>query len=162
MGRYRLTRTIRATPEQVFRAFTDPALVVDWMDGTGVIDTTGPLDQPGTRYTFAVWGPHRFRTEVVRVEAPHVHEVAGRGPFGSYRMVATLTPAGDGTDLDLLTEYALPLGALGRWIDRRWIDRDPRAIANREVDRLVTLVSDPTTIPQPKGASRTPATQLDR
>ena len=157
MGRYRLTRTIRATPEQVFRAFTDPALVVDWMDGTGVLDVTGPLDQRGTRYTFAVWGPHRFRTEVVRVEAPHVHEVVGRGPFGSYRMVATLTRTGDGTDLELLTEYALPLAALGRWIDRRWIDREPRAIANREVDRLVRLVSDPTTIPQPKGASRTAA-----
>jgi hypothetical protein len=72
-------------------------------------------------------------------------------------MVATLAPAGAGTDLDLLTEYALPLGAFGRWIDRRWIDREPRAIANREIDRLVTLVSDPTTIPQPKGASRTAA-----
>ena len=32
MGRYRITRDIDATPEQVFRAFTDPALVADWMD----------------------------------------------------------------------------------------------------------------------------------
>ena len=155
MGRYRLTRTIGATPERVFRAFTDPALVVDWMDGTGVIDATGPLDQPGTRYTFVVWGPHRFRTDVVRVEPPRMHEIVGRGPFGTFRMVATLTPTRDGTDLDLLTEYTMPLGALGRWIDRRWIDREPRAIANREVDRLVTLVSDPPAKPQPKGASRT-------
>ena len=156
MGRYRLTRHIRATVEQVFRAFTDPRLVVDWMDGTGVIDATGPLDEPKTRYTFVVWGPWRFRTEVTRVDAPHVHEIVGRGPLGtSYRMVATLTAKGDTTDLDLLTEYTMPLGALGRWIDRRWIDREPRAIANREVDRLVTLVSDPAAMPQPKGASRT-------
>jgi len=142
MGRYRLTRHIGATAEQVFRAFTDPALVADWMDGTGVIEVTGPLDEPGTRYTFVVWGPWRFRTEVVRVEAPHLHEVRGRGPFGaSYRMVATLSASDGWTDLDLLTEYTVPLGALGRWLDRRWIDREPRSIANREVDRLVTLVS---------------------
>jgi len=156
MGRYRLSRRIRATPEQVFRAFTDPALVVDWMDGTGVVGVTGPLDRPGTRYTFVVWGPWRFRTEVVRVEAPRVHEIVGRGPLGTwYRMEATLTSEGERTDLDLLTEYTMPLGALGRWIDRRWIDREPRAIANREVDRLVTLVSDPASVPQAKGASRT-------
>jgi len=158
MGRYRITRQIRATPERVFRAFTDPALVVDWMDGTGVIEATGPLDRPGTRYTFVVWGPWRFRTVVVRVEASGLHEISGIGPLGSgYRMVATLTPRDGGTDLDLLTEYTMPLGALGRWMDRRWVDREPRTIANREVDRLVTLVTDPDVVPQKKGASRAAA-----
>lgn len=155
MGRYRLARRIRATPDAVFRAFIDPAFVADWMDGTGVVDATGPLDQPGTRYTFVVWGPWRFRSEVIRVEAPWLHEVAGRGPLGAtYRMVATLTADDDRTDLDLLTEYTVPFGAIGRWIDRRWIDREPRAVANREMDRLVALVSDPAAAPQPKGASR--------
>lgn len=155
MGRYRIARWVRATPEQVFRAFTDPTLVVDWMDGSALLNPSGSLDEPGTRYTLVIGGPWRFRTEVVRVEAPHLHEVAGRGPLGSsYRMVATLTPSDGGTDFDLLTEYTMPLGALGRWIDHRWIDREPRATANREVDRLVTLVSDPKAVPQPKGASR--------
>lgn len=155
MGRYRIIRTIRATPEQVFRAFTDPALVVDWMDGTGVTDATGPLDQPGTRYTFVVWGPWRFETTVVRADAPRVHEIAGRGPLGAaYRMIATLEPSEGSTELDLVTEYTVPLGALGRWLDRRWIDREPRTMANREVDRLVRLVSDPAVVPRPKGASR--------
>jgi carbon monoxide dehydrogenase subunit G len=155
MGRYRITRHIHATPERVFRAFTDPRLVLDWMDGTGLVDATGPLDEAGSRYTLVIWGPWRFRTDVVRAEAPRSHEISGRGPLGTaYRMVATLTAAAEGTDLDLLTEYTLPFGALGRWIDHRWIDREPRTIANREVDRLVTLVSDPTVVPQPKGASR--------
>lgn len=158
MGRYRILRHIPAAPEQVFRGFTDPALVVDWMDAAGLVDATGPLDAPGTRYTLVIWRPWRFRTEVVRVAAPHLHEIEGRGPLGAwYRMVATLTATGEGTDLELLTEYRVPLGALGRWIDRRWIDREPRAIANREVDRLVTLVSDPAAVPQPKGASRVAA-----
>jgi hypothetical protein len=149
---------VAATREQVFRAFTDPSFVADWMDGTGVVDVSGPLDKPGSRYTFVVWGPWRFRSEVLHVDKPRMHEVAGRGPLGSsYRMVATLQPSEDGTELDLLTEYTVPLGPLGRWIDRRWIDREPRTVANREVDRLVTLVSDPTAVPHPKGASRAAA-----
>jgi hypothetical protein len=87
-------------------------------------------------------GPHRFRSEVVRAETGRLHETAGRGPFGAYRMEATLSPRDGGTALDLLTEYSLPLGPIGRWIDRRWVDREPHTIANREVDRLVSLVTD--------------------
>lgn len=144
MGRYRITRRISAPPERVFRAFTEPALVADWMNGTGVIDWTGPLDRTGTEFTLVIRGPWRFRTEVVRSDPPVVHETLHRGPLGTRaRMVATLAADGGATQLDLLTEYSLPLGPLGRWIDRRWIDREPRVQANREVDRLVELVSRP-------------------
>ena len=143
MGRYRITRRIRATPERVFRAFTDPGLVADWLDASGVEGATEPLDVPGARYTLVIRGPWKFQTHVVRSEPPLLHETVGRAPLGaSYRMVATLTPRAGETDLDLLTEYTVPLGPIGRWIDRRWIDREPRATANREVDRLVELVTD--------------------
>jgi uncharacterized protein YndB with AHSA1/START domain len=155
MGRYRITRQIRATPEQVFRAFTDPSLIVDWMDAMAVVDASGPLDRPGTKYTFVVFPFWRLRTEIVSVEAPRLHEIAGTGPLGArYRVVATLTPRDGGTELDLLTEYTVPFGAVGRWLDRRFLDGGPRTVANREVDRLVTLMTDPRAVPQPKGASK--------
>jgi len=143
MGTYRLTRHIGATPERVYEGFTDPATVTDWMDLSAVKDLTGPLDTPGTRFTMVVRGPWQFSSEVVRSERPRIHEFLGRGPLGaSYRMVATLSSSTVGTDLDLLTEYALPFGPIGRWVDRRWVDREPRTIANRELDRLVDLVSE--------------------
>jgi hypothetical protein len=144
MGRYRITRRISAPAEQVFRAFTEPALFADWMNGRGVIDSTGPMDRAGTKFTLVIRGPWRFRTEVVRSEPPAVHETLHRGPLGTLvRIVADLAKDGDATRLDLLTEYSLPMGPLGRWIDRRWVDREPRVQANREVDRLVELVSRP-------------------
>jgi hypothetical protein len=146
VGRYRITRHIDAPPDRVYRTFTDPALVADWMDASAVVNPTGPLDLPGSQYTLVIWRPWRFRTEVVRAESPRLHETFGRGPLGTVvRMVATLTARDGGTDLDLLTEYAMPFGAVGRWIDRRWIDREPHPTANREVDRLVTLASEPGT-----------------
>lgn len=155
MGRYTITRHIAAPREQVFRAFTDPRLVEDWMDASAVTEVSGPLDRPGTRYRLVIEGPWWFRSEVGHVEAPHVHEVVGRGRLGaSYRMVATLDATDEGTDLSLLTEYTVPFGPIGRWIDRRWIASGPRTTANREVDRLVALVSDPSLVPHPKGASR--------
>lgn len=142
MGSYRITRCISARPERVFRAFTDPVLVADWMDASAVVDPTGPLGLPGTEYTLVIRGPWKFRTVVARSQPPWLHETAGQAPLGgSYRMVATLSANDGGTDLDLLTEYTIPLGPLGRWIDRRWVDREPRTTANREVDRLVALVS---------------------
>lgn len=161
MGRYRITRRIEATPEKVFRAFTNPVLVADWMDASGVRDATGPLDMPGTRFTLVIRGPHRFETEVVRAEPAKLHETAGRSPFGSYRMVATLSARDGGTDLDLLTEYTLPLGPIGRWVDRRWIDCEPHTIANREVDRLVALVTDPTLLRRDNGAIGEASAHLD-
>lgn len=143
MGSYRITRRIDAEPDRVFRAFTDPGLVADWMDASGVIDQTGPLEVTGSQYTLVIRGPWRFRTVVVRSEPPFLHETMGRAPLGgAYRMVATLAVNGGATELDLLTEYTIPLGPIGRWIDRRWVDREPRAQANREVDRLVALVSE--------------------
>ena len=116
------------------------------------MDQTGPLDATGTRYTLIIRGPWRFRTLVVRSEPPWLHETVLKGPLGTLvRMVATLSARDVGTDLDLLTEYTIPLGPIGRWIDRRWVDREPRPMANREVDRLVALVSGPRQLLRQRG-----------
>lgn len=156
MGRYRIRRRIEAPPERVFRAFTDPALLGDWMDATGVIDVSGPLDAPGSRYTLVIRGPWRFGVDVVASEPPLLHETLYRGPLGTVvRRVATISPRDGESDLDLLTEYTMPLGPIGRWIDRRWIDREPHKTADREIDRLVELVSGGASTASRPG-SRTP------
>jgi uncharacterized protein YndB with AHSA1/START domain len=142
MGSYTISRRIDATPMAVYRAFTDPGLLADWLDSNAVVDATGPLDATGTTYTLVVRGPWRLSTRVVRSEPGRLHETVGHGPLGAaFRMLATLTPldGGKATDLVLLTEYTVPLGAIGRWIDRRWLEPGPRTAANREVDRLVDL-----------------------
>jgi uncharacterized protein YndB with AHSA1/START domain len=140
MGRYTLARDIAAPADEVFKAFTDPRLNVDWLHAAAIRDATGPLDVVGTEYTLVIAGPHSFRARVVRSEPGKVHEVVMRGRFGSAHMVAVLEDRLGGTHLELLTEYSLPLGPIGRWLDRRFIDREPRTTANREIDRLVELV----------------------
>ena len=143
MGRYRYTRRIDAPPDEVFRGFTDPALVADWMDAERVTETSGPLDRSGTRFRLVIRGPWWFRSEVIRSVPGRLHETAGSGRLGaSYRMLATLEPRVDGgTDLAIEQSWTVPLGPIGRWIDRRWIESGPHTSGNREVDRLVSLVS---------------------
>jgi len=141
MGRYVLSRDIAAPAAEVFKAFTDPELAVDWLNAKAITDVKGPLDRAGSTYTLIIFALHRLKVTVVRSEPPTIHETDHRGRLGSAHMLATLTERDGVTRLELVTEYSLPLGPIGRWIDRRWMDREPRTQANREVDRLVALVS---------------------
>jgi len=44
VGRYLLSRDIEAPPADVFKAFTEPAIVADWMDGSGIRDSRSVMD----------------------------------------------------------------------------------------------------------------------
>ena len=142
MGRTHRTRRIAATPAEVFRAFTDPAIIADWMEADAVVDQRGALDAAGSTYTLVIAGPWRFRSRVVRSEPPFVHEVEGRGLFGTgYRMAAALRADGDVTELVVDTEWTLPFGPIGRWMDRRWVQPANQGEDDRELDRLVDIVT---------------------
>jgi uncharacterized protein YndB with AHSA1/START domain len=146
MGHYVQTRDIAAPPDRVFAGYTDPRLMTDWMDLAEIRDATGPLDAAGTRYLMKVRGAWGFRTEVIAAEPPNRIEYRGRGPLGaSVHVTATLTPRGTGTHLEQLTEYGIPFGPVGRLLDRLFLQGRPRTIADRELDRLVELVSNPGT-----------------
>jgi len=141
MGRYVLSRDIAAPATSVFRAFTDPELTKEWMHAAAIREVSGPLDRAGSQYTLVIYGPWRFRTTVVRSEPPRTHETYHEGRLGATaRQVATLIERDGVTHLELTTEYTVPFGAIGRWIDRRWLEGD-RTTANREFDRLVELVA---------------------
>lgn len=58
-----------------------------------------------------------------------------------YRNTARLVARDGGTDLELETEYVVPLGPIGRLLNRLFVDKEPRAIASRELDRQVEIVS---------------------
>jgi uncharacterized protein YndB with AHSA1/START domain len=70
MPQYRFSILIDAPPGRVFDLFLDLDRMSEWVGGvTHVTDVTGPIDQPGTRYT--VWfGRMRSPTQVVQVERP--------------------------------------------------------------------------------------------
>ena len=142
MGRSRKTRRIAAPPDAVFRAFTDPALAADWMEADAIVDQRGPLGAAGSTYTLVIKGPWRFRMRVTRSEPPQAYELEGRGPLGTgYRMAASLSDHGTLTELVVETEWTLPFGPIGRWMDRRWVQPGAQGEDDRELDRLVDIVT---------------------
>lgn len=142
MGQKRRTRHIDAPVAMVFRALTDPAIVADWMEADGVVDQRGPLDREGSTYTLVISGPWRFRMRVTHAEAPRAYGLEGRGPLGTgYRISATLLDHGSTTELVVETEWTLPFGPIGRWMDQRWVEPGTRGEEDREFDRLVAIVT---------------------
>lgn len=100
MAEHRISTLIAASPERVFATWMDLDRMTEWVGGvTRVTDLTGPVDQPGTRYT--VWfGPLKSPTEILEVERPrHV-----RTRFGNVILKGEsevwLEPEGDGTRLN--------------------------------------------------------------
>ncbi len=70
MGTYRLTTLVMAPPDRVFDLWTNLDRMKEWVGGvTKVTNVTGPITEPGTRYT--VWfGGMKSQTEVIEVERP--------------------------------------------------------------------------------------------
>ena len=142
MGRTRKARRIAASPDAVFRAFTDPGVLADWMEADAVTDQRGPLDVVGSTYTLVIRGPWRFRTRVTMSLPPRAYGLEGHGPLGTwYRMTMTLADHGATTELVVETEWTLPFGPVGRWLDRRWVEPGTRGEDDRELDRLVDIVT---------------------
>jgi uncharacterized protein YndB with AHSA1/START domain len=99
MAEHRLTISIAAPPDRVFELWMDLDRMKDWVGGvTRVTDVTGPIDEPGTRYTVH-FGPMKSPTEIIEVERPrHV-----RTRFGNLILKGEsevwLEAEGDGTRL---------------------------------------------------------------
>lgn len=70
MANYSVSLFIAAPPARVFDTFMNLERMPEWVRGvTAVTDVTGPVDQPGTRYTVH-FGPMSSPTEILEVERP--------------------------------------------------------------------------------------------
>lgn len=70
MATHSVSLRIDAPPERVFDTFMNLERMPEWVGGvTAVTDVTGPVDQPGTRYTVH-FGPMASPTEILEVERP--------------------------------------------------------------------------------------------
>jgi uncharacterized protein YndB with AHSA1/START domain len=99
MGEYRFTIHVEALPEDVFALWVDLDRANEWIEGlTRITDVTGPLDQPGARYT-AWFGRMPSPTEVLEARPPTYI----RSRFGSALLAgetsATFESEGTGTRL---------------------------------------------------------------
>ncbi len=128
-----LRRTINAPPDVVFRVFTDPDLLPAWQPGLrGVVDRTGPLDQPGTTYGLDQPGPP-LRIRVLRVERPTLHEQLEGLPWYGWIGIAHFEAlAGNRTRL----RYEMHAQGRPRWLWSAVVTVSSLVYARTELNRL--------------------------
>jgi hypothetical protein len=118
----RVTEFAAAPPERVWAAHVDAARIPDWFPGVRRVETiSGPIDTPGATYALRFNRLVLSRVEVMEVQVPLMHTRRWDArPFATHGTATLLLrPGPGGTHLDLDVTYGLPLGALGRFLERR-------------------------------------------
>jgi hypothetical protein len=142
MGRFHAAAHFAAPPEVAFDVFTDASRMGEWFPrARRVANASGPINHLGVTYSLLFPWPARADCEVVAVDRPllHTREYVLRpfGVAGHARM--RFRDEGSGSRIDLDGEYRMPVGRLGRMLDRplrRAWDRQ----AATELRRLKPLV----------------------
>lgn len=145
MAHVRHAYHIDAPPEVAWRVGSDPDRMPAW--NTTVIavkDASGPLDQPGARYTTVSKLAGR-QTEITwtveRIEANRRAEVTATTPLGGgARLVVEYEPEGDGTRLATDLEFEVAPGLLGGVIDKLFAERAIERDVHHSGDNFKALV----------------------
>lgn len=123
MGRIRVSCQIKAPLTDVYTLYTDVYRLPQWWLGVHSISCmTGRPGQPGAKYTVHLGPWRRSECRVTRVEPLRLHErIWSRIPFVPEVLTATFNPTPAGTTVDYEIHYDIPLGPVGRVIDRLWV-----------------------------------------
>lgn len=126
MAHVKWTEHIDAPIEDVFELFIDVRRWPEFMPGGAEVkEVTGPLDTVGTKvHTTMHFMGRKMESwdEVVEVERPRLLKLDSKEPMkgtATYRM----TPAGEGTDVEMEGDYELPAGFLGHIADRLFLEK---------------------------------------
>lgn len=140
MGAFEYSEWIKAPPEDVWRAYVDPARLPEWQTGSPVIaDIHGPADRPGSTYT-STRRPGTARTTVLSADPPHRIVTSTAVYFGlKFDVDSRLQPEQDGTLLRVRAETHWPrgLGLMGRLVERAILSGSE---ARKELANLKALV----------------------
>ena len=133
---------IRATPEQVWHTYVDPAALAGWQTGKPVVDEVeGPPGAPGSTYV-SRRGPLAARTTVLSADPPRLLVTRTDAYFGlDFEVTSRLTERSSGTDLHLSVEthWRRGRGPLARVVEMAILS--PRE-ARKELANLKALVEE--------------------
>jgi uncharacterized protein YndB with AHSA1/START domain len=118
MGHRSVAVEIAAEPRLVYALYTDGARLGEW-SGARKVESSGPLDRVGSRFSASYGGPFTVRGEVVAVEpaVSHTMRLSELGGLVTCLTSARFEPAGAGTRLSLSFDYRAKGGPLAGLLD---------------------------------------------
>jgi uncharacterized membrane protein len=149
MAHVKLTEHIKAPTEDVFALFIDVKRWPEFMPSGEILEVTGPLDEVGTRIRSAMQFLGRKMEgwdEVIEVERPHLLKFAAEEPM-KYVATYQMTPAGEGSDVVVETDYELPAGFLGHIADRLFIEKAMERQMRHALENFKALVEAKVPVP---------------
>jgi uncharacterized membrane protein len=151
MTTVRTTAHYDAPIERVWELGTDFKRYPEWnVSYPEVKEVTGPVDKVGTRILSVTkvlgrrmegWG------EIVEVDKPRFLKTVGSShEGGKLTIIYRLTPAGEGTDFELESEYELPAGFLGHIADKLFVEKSVERDLRHSMENFKALVETRTPV----------------
>lgn len=153
MSRFHAETHVNVPPATAFDIFADASRLPKWFPFARKISAaSGPLSEAGTTYKLHFLGGFSARCTVMEAERPGVHvRTFALRPFGGYgRARMRFDPEEGGSRVVLDGYWTLPLGALGRVVDRL-LKLGPHQAAG-EIDRFKPYAE--ATVPQRESDAR--------
>jgi uncharacterized membrane protein len=140
-----MTSHFDAPIERVWELGTDFMRYPEWnVSYPEVKEVTGPVDEVGTRILSVTkvlgrrmegWG------EIVEVDKPRLLKTIGSSnEGGKLTILYRLTPAGEGTDFEVESEYDLPAGFLGHIADKLFVEKAVERDLRHSIENFKALV----------------------
>jgi len=144
MGQVKMHAKVEAPIEQVFDYAVDVTRWAEWNVSVVEMTPSAPLAAIGDRFA----GKNKFlgRVEdiegkVTAIERPRLMAfVSGPLTGGHENWTVNFTPADTGTDIDCVIDYEVPLGLVGAFADKLFIERQVQRMLNQSRDNFIALV----------------------
>jgi uncharacterized membrane protein len=144
MSHVRMTAHFEAPIEQVFALAIDNRRLPEWnVNYDQAPEADGPVDKVGTHVhgTIKLLGQKMEGTgEVVEVDPPRLYRTEAIDADRKLAITYRFTPAGGGTDAELVSDYEVPAGVFGKVVDKLFIERSVERDLRHSMENFKALV----------------------
>jgi coenzyme Q-binding protein COQ10 len=143
MGTVRMHAHVEAPIESVFDYAVDFRHAAEWNVTVVKMDTEAPLTKVGDRFTGTMkllGKTYTGQGQVSEFDRPRLLAFTSTSPEGGHQnWTSHFSPAGTGTDVDVVVDYEVPKSLLGAIADRLFIERWVQRSLDQSRDNFVAL-----------------------
>ena len=143
MGTVRMHAHVEAPIESVFDYAVDFRHTAEWNVTVVEMDAAAPLAKVGDHFTGTMkfmGKTYKGQGDVTEFERPRLLAFTSTSPEGGHQdWTSHFSPAGKGTDVDVVVDYEVPKSLLGAIADKLFIERMVQKSLDQSRENFVAL-----------------------